>query len=79
MATKQQEIREGVAKEIFDWNQRQFNLPRMKWSEVQGAVRGSILSITDIVLEYESCQGVVLKKDKDAHFGMVEVESLIEE
>ena len=40
MATKQEEIREGIAEKIFEWYQRQFNLPLLKWSEVQGGIRG---------------------------------------
>ena len=63
--TKREEIREGVAEKIFEWYQRQFNLPILKWGKIHGGIRGLILSITDIVLEYETSQGVVIKVDRE--------------
>ena len=61
MATRE-EIREGVAEKLFEWCKRNgYIVASFEWKDVTGATRGLILAITDIVLEYEDSQGVVVK------------------
>ena len=64
--TRQEVIREGIAEKIFEWCKRNgYIVASFEWKEVTGATRGMILAITDILLEYEDSQGVVLKVDKE--------------
>ena len=65
MATRE-EIREGIAGRIYKWYFRNSQLNDLgEWGKVRGATRGMVLAITDIVLEYEDSQGVVIKRDKE--------------
>lgn len=60
--TKREEIREGVAERIYKWYFRNSQLNDWgEWSKVSSATRGMILAITDMVLEYENSQGIVIK------------------
>ena len=60
--SKQKEIREGIARKIFEWCKRNgYIVASFEWKEITGATRGLILAVTDIVLEYEVSQGVAIK------------------
>lgn len=62
--TKQEEIRKGIAKRIYDWYVRNSELNDCGvWEEAKGWVRGMVWSITDILIENLHSQGVVLKVD----------------
>lgn len=64
--TKQEEIRKGIAGDIFEWCKRNgYIATSLEWKEVTGVTRGLILSITDIVLEHEASQGVVIKVGRE--------------
>ena len=71
--TNQDEIREGVAEEIWRFCQRNDCIHEsLNWAEVTGGYRGLILSITDIVREYEDSKGVVLKVERELPLIQVE-------
>ena len=86
-----EEIREGIAERIYRWYCRNSELNNLgEWCKVSGYMRGIILSITDMVMEYEDSQGVVIKVDRELpecgvelmkhlkEYGYVAVGSLIE-
>ena len=60
---KREELRQGVAERIYKWYFRNSNLNDLgEWGKTNGATRGMVLAITDIVLEYENSQDVVIAK-----------------